>query len=200
MSKVSVSVSFFRYALCALLAVGFLCLLSASAREARALAIPILLATETLDPDATGSPNAWIATGGNDYTVTSDSDDNTYIDTGTDEAEHMLNVTSPTFNSGYTINSVTVHVRGQSTGGGGGPERFVIQLESGTTTGESSDLTFDRSTPTEHTQQWTQDPDTSAAWTFSALASIEAGVRLTSIGGGETGRVHTASRQGLSEG
>jgi hypothetical protein len=83
-----------------------------------------------------------------------------------------------------TINSVTVYAYCKSNGATPAQTSLKLAVKSGATTDEGDEKTITDSWAY-YSEQWTADPNTGAAWTWSAIDAMQAGLsirRATSLG------------------
>lgn len=137
--------------------------------------------TETLRPNGAGNQQGWNAEGG-DYTrvdeVTSDGD-TTRLYSPTDDAVATFAMDNSGVGAG-TINSVTVYINTR----GLDPISNTVQLavRTGGTDYFSPNQTYNNTSYHEESYTWTTNPNTTSAWTWSEIDSLEAGMKR--IGGG----------------
>lgn len=90
------------------------------------LASSIWADTETIVPDATGTPDDWANFGGADkVTSVTDADDATYIVEVTDEDNQMFTLGNTTFDAGVTVDSFQVVWKHQDNGSGSNKVQLV---------------------------------------------------------------------------
>ncbi|MBI4090459.1 MAG: Ig-like domain-containing protein [Candidatus Komeilibacteria bacterium] len=140
---------------------------------------------EVITPDGAGTYQEWDVTGAaTHYGALTDGSSSTYISTGVDEEMDTETLTNP----GTTafVQQVDVTMTCKAPSGGGAAEKAATFIREGSTDTEGTAVTIDRTTFTEYTTSYTTNPRTSAAWTISQLNGLEGGVRLKTIGSGET--------------
>ncbi len=89
-----------------------------------------------------------------------------------------------------TINSVKVYAVTSHGAATPNQDYAKIAIKSGTTVAEGTAFQDATQSYTSHDFTWTEDPDTSSAWTWAAIDALQAGIALKSTRSGET----TASR------
>lgn len=139
------------------------------------------MAILTLRPNGAGNQQNWNAEGG-DYTrvdETSSDGDTTRLYSPTDNVVATFAMEDHTSESG-TINSVTVYIYTR----GLDPISNTVQLavRTGGTDYFSSTQTYNNTSYHNELNVWTTNPNTSAAWTWSEIDALEAGMKR--IGGG----------------
>ena len=90
------------------------------------MAPTIWAATETIVPDATGTPDDWANFGGaNKVTSVTDANDATYIVEVTDEDNQMFPLGNTTFDAGVTVDSFQIVWKHQDNGSGSNKVQLV---------------------------------------------------------------------------
>jgi hypothetical protein len=144
--------------------------------------------TTTLRPDKAGTYQQWTAYGGFVHaTLTSDLSDATGVKvTGDTVSKETEDLDDPTFGETATINSVTVWIRVQVTGSGAGEAAVIIVRTNGADY-ESGAISIKaaRGVYLDFSNVWATNPNTASAWTKAEVTNLEAGLRASSIGGGE---------------
>jgi len=140
------------------------------------------MATLTLRPNGAGNQQGWNAEGG-DYTRVDESSsdgDTTRLYSPTDNAVATFAMEDHTTQEGV-INSVTVYIYTR----GLDPVSNVVQLavRTGGTDYFSADKTYNNTSYHLESNTWSTNPGTSAAWTWSEIDSLEAGMKRISGGG-----------------
>lgn len=140
------------------------------------------MATLTLRPNGAGNQNGWNAEGG-DYTRVDESSsdgDTTRLYSPTNNVVSTFAMGNHGSETG-TISSVEVFINTR----GLDPISNVVQLavRSGGTDYFSGNQTYNNTSYHEESYSWTTNPDTSSAWTWSEIDSMEAGMKRISGGG-----------------
>ena len=99
-------------------------------------------------------------------------DGSTYVASGTQSQADLYNIVNSS-KSG-DISKVTVYMRARKGSAGNSPE-LKIRVKSGSTTSDSSAKSLTTSYAN-YSNDWTTDPNTSSAWTWSAIDSLQIGV------------------------
>lgn len=126
--------------------------------------------TYTEFEDLTGASTHWEAVD----EVTPD-DDTTHVGSDVDDSRDTFALSDVDVPDGYAIQKIVVYewVRWE----GDGDDDFYIMVRSGATDTLSNTIAVDGNWVYE-SQEWTQDPNTSAPWTESGVNSIEAGAKV----------------------
>jgi len=145
------------------------------------------MSTAYLTPTADGNYTAFTASGcASDYLciddpVGSPDDATTRLTlTGTTTPTRQSAALSA-YSAGGVVNSVTITARIARSGTGTSTAAIFLRIGSTDYDGDSQSLTTGGSY-LNYTQAWTTNPATSAAWTYAALAVLEAGVEVTHSG------------------
>jgi hypothetical protein len=146
--------------------------------------------TTTLRPNQAGTYQQWSTFGiGMHYALTSDQSDATGVQiTGDETSKETERLADPTFGDTATINFVNVYVRVQVLSGAGGGEAGVIILRTNNVDYETGAINFKpaRDTWLNFNNVWATNPYTASAWTKTEVANLQAGIRASSLGSGET--------------
>lgn len=141
------------------------------------------MATETLRPNDVGDESNLSPSAGDNYACVDEAepDENTtYVETtSTSYLRDLYEVEASGVGAG-TINSVTVYFRIATEPFAKATTYGKAAIKSGTTAddGDEESLSDDEYVTYSHT--WTENPDTSAAWTWSDIADLQIGVSLKS--------------------
>lgn len=140
------------------------------------------MATLTLRPNGAGNQQGWDAEGGDWQRVdeSSSDGDTTRLYSPTDNRVATFALENKTTEEGV-INSVTVYIYTR----GIDPISNVVQLaiRTGGTDYFSSDNTYNNTSYHNESNTWSTNPGTSAAWTWSEIDALEAGMKRISGGG-----------------
>jgi hypothetical protein len=140
------------------------------------------MATLTLRPNAAGNTMGWSAEGGDWQRVDEavSDDDTTRLYTPTANAVALFALENRTSNFGV-INSVTVYINTK----GVDPIDNTVQLAIRTydTNYFSADKTYNNTSYHLESNTWSTNPNTSAAWTWTEIDALEAGMKHISGGG-----------------
>ena len=145
-------------------------------------------AAESLLPSAAGTYQEWDVSGAaSHWQALSDLSSSSYVSTGVDEERDTEAMGNMNLSSTF-IQQVDVIMTCYAPGGGGAGEKAATFIREGGTDTEGTAETLDRSSFTPYTTTYTTNPRTSAAWTVTSVNALEAGVRLKTIGSGESVR------------
>lgn len=143
------------------------------------------MATEIIRPSGSGAETniSGITGGSNHYSVMSDQSDSTYVyNSATNFERDLYALQNPVASTG-TINSVTVYIRVYWTGGAQPNQNWAKCCLRHPTTIVEHEFTYSTDNPVRLTwydlsYTWTSNPVTSAAWTWSDLDYLQAGVAI----------------------
>lgn len=139
--------------------------------------MPVMAATEMMYPDADGVYSEWTPGSGSNYQMVDEvsadeaSTKNTKYEGNTDLHDSFI---FPATSGTGTINSITLNARFNS---GDAEGAYTLFVRVGGTNYYSSNCTPQPTSWTTFNKTWSTNPDTSSAWTWSDLDSLEAGYR-----------------------
>jgi len=138
---------------------------------------------ETLRPNAAGTITGWTPSAGANFEcvdeVTSDND-TTYVSTTGNNIHDSYNLQDHVVGSG-TISNVRVYARAKSLTAG---KNLRITVVIGGTEYEGADIVL-TDAYADYYEDWVQNPETLAAWTWADIDALEAGFRNRVAGGVE---------------
>jgi len=141
------------------------------------------MSIETLRPNAVGDEENLIdyPAAGDNYEEVDEAtpdEDGGYVfqTTGTVFIRDLYNIQDHSIGA-ETINHVTVYARCRCYNSPNGDETVKIAIKSGATVAEGNEESL-TSSWTNYSKQWTTDPNTGSAWTWSAIDALQAGVAL----------------------
>ncbi|MCH7883507.1 hypothetical protein IIA95_03790, partial [Patescibacteria group bacterium] len=138
--------------------------------------------TETLRPNATGTYQEWPTLVDTTHNgATSDQNNATYIETGTDEDRDIQNLDNTTFPAENTIDQIEVFITCKANNGSGQGENAATLIREGGTDTEGVSTVLNRTSFTDISTVYTTNPRTASAWLQSELDALEAGARLKKI-------------------
>jgi len=142
-------------------------------------------ADKTLLPDGDGTYNQWTGTSTDwdDYPI--HDGDSTCVNATQGNWNESSSLTNPSITVGsITKVSVTIVARNTLTS----DERVRIMLVIGGT-GYNGSIHTPTTSYASYTSEWTTNPATASAWTWSAINNLEAGVRSEQVGAGWEGKI-----------
>jgi len=133
---------------------------------------------EELRPNANGTYAEWAVNGTSEnfaaVNETSADDDTTYVYTSTQNNRDAYNLTDTTIPGGSTINNVTIFIRARKAVSAG----TNIQILTRTYDTDYFSANIGLSTSyANYSQNYTNNPNTSAAWTIAEINALQAGVK-----------------------